>query len=93
MILLHAVVLCSTLFALVSSTPLNIQDSQSQEVLASLSPPDKPEYRNGETPPTENTLGWIDPRLNGGRLLDVRPQLSPLTTPPHSSLVHNTQIW
>ncbi len=31
-----------------------------------------PEYENGELPPVENTLGWIDPRLNGGRFLDVR---------------------
>ena len=30
------------------------------------------EYENGERPPEENTLGWTDPRLNGGRFLDVR---------------------
>ncbi|KAH9936521.1 uncharacterized protein B0H18DRAFT_974214 [Fomitopsis serialis] len=28
------------------------------------------EYENGELPPVENTLGWVDPRLHGGRLLD-----------------------
>ena len=29
-------------------------------------------YENGELPPMENTLGWVDPRLNGGRFIDVR---------------------
>ncbi|KZT09206.1 uncharacterized protein LAESUDRAFT_722933 [Laetiporus sulphureus 93-53] len=28
------------------------------------------EYENGELPPEEDTIGWVDPRLNGGRLLD-----------------------
>ncbi|GJE91633.1 hypothetical protein PsYK624_077830 [Phanerochaete sordida] len=28
------------------------------------------DYRNGELPPTENTEGWVDPRLNGGRFID-----------------------
>ncbi|KAI9068722.1 hypothetical protein FKP32DRAFT_1641901 [Trametes sanguinea] len=27
-------------------------------------------YENGELPPVEDTAGWIDPRLNGGRFLD-----------------------
>ncbi|OSX59701.1 hypothetical protein POSPLADRAFT_1040740 [Postia placenta MAD-698-R-SB12] len=27
-------------------------------------------YENGELPPEENTPGWVDPRLLGGRLLD-----------------------
>ncbi|KAH9949796.1 hypothetical protein B0H21DRAFT_726017 [Amylocystis lapponica] len=30
----------------------------------------KREYENGELPPVEHTVGWIDPRLHGGRLLD-----------------------
>ncbi|KAH9891837.1 hypothetical protein C8Q73DRAFT_90702 [Cubamyces lactineus] len=28
------------------------------------------EYENGELPPVEDTRGWRDPRLNGGRLID-----------------------
>ena len=28
-------------------------------------------YENGELPPMKNTVGWTDPRLNGGRFLDV----------------------
>lgn len=34
------------------------------------------EYKHGELPPTNDTEGWIDPRLNGGRLLDVRALIS-----------------
>ena len=30
-------------------------------------------YENGEMPPVKNTVGWVDPRLNGGQFLDVRP--------------------
>lgn len=29
------------------------------------------EYENGEMPPVRDTVGWVDPRLNGGRLIDV----------------------
>ena len=29
-------------------------------------------YERGELPPVEDTVGWVDPRLNGGRLIDVR---------------------
>ncbi|KAI0655373.1 hypothetical protein C8Q70DRAFT_426814 [Cubamyces menziesii] len=28
------------------------------------------EYKNGELPPVEDTEGWTDPRLNGGRFID-----------------------
>lgn len=31
------------------------------------------EYENGELPPEVHTPGWVDPRLHGGRLLDVCP--------------------
>lgn len=27
-------------------------------------------YQHGELPPMTDTVGWVDPRLNGGRLLD-----------------------
>ncbi|KAI0335697.1 hypothetical protein GY45DRAFT_696747 [Cubamyces sp. BRFM 1775] len=37
------------------------------------------EYENGELPPVEDTVGWTDPRLNGGRLIDVSaPLLLPM---------------
>ncbi|KAI0079450.1 hypothetical protein K474DRAFT_1591997 [Panus rudis PR-1116 ss-1] len=32
------------------------------------------EYKNGELPPRNDTVGWVDPRLNGGRLLDFTTQ-------------------
>ncbi|KAF7794175.1 hypothetical protein EIP86_005306 [Pleurotus ostreatoroseus] len=34
------------------------------------------EYKNGETAPEENTIGWVDPRLNGGRFLDFTTRKS-----------------
>ena len=39
---------------------------------------DGPRYENGELPPVKNTVGWVDPRLNGGRFIDVRPGFFPL---------------
>lgn len=68
---LSCVVLISTFVTFVLSSPL-LPERQEQAILSSPRPPDKPEYKNGETPPVENTVGWIDPRLNGGRFLDVR---------------------
>lgn len=32
---------------------------------------DHREWENGELPPVRDTVGWVDPRLNGGRLIDV----------------------
>lgn len=32
----------------------------------------EPTYEDGELPPLPDTVGWVDPRLNGGRFLDVR---------------------
>ncbi|TFK89696.1 hypothetical protein K466DRAFT_486332 [Polyporus arcularius HHB13444] len=40
-----------------------------QVILAETFKKDR-KYEHGELPPTENTLGWIDPRLNGGRFID-----------------------
>ena len=45
--------------------------SDAQVILAGTLQEDR-EYENGELPPTKNTLGWIDPRLKGGRFIDVR---------------------
>ncbi|RPD62613.1 hypothetical protein L226DRAFT_532393 [Lentinus tigrinus ALCF2SS1-7] len=43
--------------------------SDDQVVLGGTFKKDR-EYENGELPPTKHTLGWIDPRLKGGRLID-----------------------
>lgn len=53
-------------FLCVLSSPVDIGADARQTILAS---PDY-EYENGELPPEENTAGWADPRLNGGRFLD-----------------------
>ena len=45
--------------------------SDAQVILAGTLQEDRA-YENGELPPTKNTLGWIDPRLKGGRFIDVR---------------------
>ena len=37
-----------------------------------LPPQGERKYRSGERPPLRNTIGWVDPRLNGGQFLDVR---------------------
>lgn len=62
------VVLFSTLLSQLAALPAEYQSKQA--VLAR--PRIQREYENGELPPVENTHGWVDPRLNGGRLLDVR---------------------
>jgi len=53
------------------STPVVSADYDSSQVVLDSSPvqPQR-EYENGELPPERNTVGWVDPRLNGGRLLD-----------------------
>ena len=72
MIFSHAVCLL-TFVTLTFATPLvSVADrarsiQESQEIFSTLY-----EYKNGETAPEENTIGWVDPRLNGGRFLDVR---------------------
>lgn len=66
---LSAPVLISTLVSVCLSSPL----AQSQAPFAVKEPAHGGRrYENGELPPSENTAGWIDPRLNGGRFLDVR---------------------
>ena len=67
----------AALVAFAASSPLVVPE---QEVLAPSPsrpsvPTGKPEYSNGETPPMEDNIGWVDPRLNGGRFLDVRTAL------------------
>ena len=51
------------------------------------------EYKNGETAPEENTIGWVDPRLNGGRFLDVRRHLfSFIFYLPSRPIVHYEEV-
>lgn len=68
---LSASVLISTLFLLVRSSPLALDDNDNQAPLAVSSVLRGPVYEDGELPPLKDTEGWIDPRLNGGRFLDV----------------------
>ena len=71
MLVHHILVLCSFI-AIAFATPLVTRTKGSEQLI--LTPPrpsNKPEYRNGETPPATDNLGWVDPRLNGGRFLDV----------------------
>nr|VWO99441.1 Phosphate:H symporter (Phosphate:H symporter, variant) [Ganoderma boninense] len=35
-----------------------------------LPPQSQPKYTTGLLPPLRNTVGWVDPRLNGGQFLD-----------------------
>ncbi|EMD40180.1 hypothetical protein CERSUDRAFT_81469 [Gelatoporia subvermispora B] len=53
-----------------SSPVVSTDYDSSQLVLTSGPAQPQREYENGELPPEENTFGWVDPRLNGGRLLD-----------------------
>ena len=67
--------LLSTLVPFAFSSPLALYDSD-QVILDSPSITHHHKYKNGELPPTNDTQGWVDPRLNGGRLLDVRIPVS-----------------
>ena len=69
--LYHAVLLLSTFFIVVRSSPLVLDNDNEQAPLAVPNPADGPVYKDGELPPLRDTAGWIDPRLNGGRFLDV----------------------
>ncbi|KAK7681663.1 hypothetical protein QCA50_015397 [Cerrena zonata] len=69
--LLHASLafLVTTLVPLSISSPLG--DPESNQLILNSPVITKPyDYKNGELPPTNDTEGWVDPRLNGGRLLD-----------------------
>lgn len=55
----------------VFSSPVNSFGSDPRQVVIAQMHEHR-EYENGELPPEVDTPGWVDPRLNGGRLLDVR---------------------
>lgn len=58
-----------TLVSQILASPVGFGDSGDRQIVFSESGRG---YENGELPPIEGTPGWIDPRLNGGRFLDVR---------------------
>ncbi|CAL1712158.1 unnamed protein product [Somion occarium] len=63
--------LTTTLISVVLSSPAGLDSSDYNQVILGSSSIARPyQYVDGELPPTNDTEGWIDPRLNGGRLLD-----------------------
>ena len=65
--------LLTTLFSTVFSQLVALPTDYESKQVVIEGPRAQREYENGELPPVENTSGWVDPRLNGGRLLDVSP--------------------
>ncbi|OCH87956.1 hypothetical protein OBBRIDRAFT_847736 [Obba rivulosa] len=63
-------VLCTLSLRALSSPVVSADYDFSQVVLEASPVQPQREYENGELPPQDHTLGWVDPRLNGGRLLD-----------------------
>ncbi|KAI0344375.1 hypothetical protein BDW22DRAFT_1412865 [Trametopsis cervina] len=59
----------SFVFSALASPVLSEEQSQ-QSILSTLPSPKIPTYENGELPPVKDTVGWADPRLNGGRFID-----------------------
>ncbi|KAH8091071.1 hypothetical protein BXZ70DRAFT_954184 [Cristinia sonorae] len=58
------ILLIALTLSLVQASPVFFE----QTILKS--PSKRPRYENGELPPFRDTVGWVDPRLNGGRQLD-----------------------
>lgn len=69
---LSAFVVIYAVVLLARSSPLGLDSTPQQQPLSTSTSTGRPQYENGELPPREDTEGWIDPRLNGGRFLDVR---------------------
>lgn len=80
--------LIATLFLLVRSSPLALDDNDNQAPLAVSSVLRSPVYEDGELPPLKDTEGWIDPRLNGGRFLDVSLDLTGFLSTPTLSYLY-----
>lgn len=89
---LPAAVLLSTLVVLVQSSPLALVETTAQTPLVASDSLSAPRYDRGELPPLRDTEGWIDPRLNGGRFLDVRHDEPRTELGSHHSLVYNQKI-
>ena len=62
--------LLGRIYALSVPAPSQYVEGDGQTLLRS--PHGDRKYENGEMPPVKNTVGWVDPRLNGGQFLDVR---------------------
>ncbi|TBU23727.1 hypothetical protein BD311DRAFT_767882 [Dichomitus squalens] len=60
--------LLGRIYALSVPIPRQLVDADGQTPL--LPPKGDRKYENGEMPPVRNTVGWVDPRLNGGQFLD-----------------------
>lgn len=64
--------LLQTFVSLAFASPVVSEDVEPQQlVLSAPRPTGQPTYEHGEMPPREDTVGWVDPRLNGGRFIDV----------------------
>ncbi|KAI0086898.1 hypothetical protein BDY19DRAFT_957277 [Irpex rosettiformis] len=68
--LIALLLLTHTFVLSVFASPVVSEQQSLQVILSGHRPPGLPEYENGENPPAEDTEGWIDPRLNGGRFID-----------------------
>ena len=66
---LYVLLLLQTTVLLVLASPVVSEDGTTQLVLSMGNK--RPTYEHGEMPPREDTVGWVDPRLNGGRFIDV----------------------
>ena len=62
LLLAHTFVLSSYASPVVSEQQVVLSGPNDHEIF---------EHENGESLPAEATEGWIDPRLNGGRFIDV----------------------
>jgi hypothetical protein len=75
----HAMHIFTLLLSLTSfvfpllAVPSGLDEYSQQTVLGGA---ETPTYESGEQPPQEHTSGWVDPRLNGGRFIDVSIDVS-----------------
>ena len=83
---LSASVLVSVRFLFAYASPLTPEYDGNQAPLTAPANVEGPVYEDGELPPLVDTEGWIDPRLNGGRFLDVSLELMRLNYCSHFSL-------
>lgn len=69
--LVALLLLVHTFVLSVLASPLAHEPQSQQIILSGPTSPGISEYVDGEKGPVEDTEGWIDPRLNGGRFIDV----------------------
>ncbi|KAI0772213.1 hypothetical protein BC629DRAFT_1291472 [Irpex lacteus] len=68
--LVALLLLAHTFVLSVLASPLAHEPQSQQIILSGHRSSGIPEYEDGEKGPVEDTEGWIDPRLNGGRFID-----------------------